>query len=82
MSFSCSVGAAGDAAAHAGKSPPKASPLHIDEPLQKSQGTDPKAFEDVPMDHLIEELGLATAHQQGMLVKVAVVSKKMRRLHY
>jgi hypothetical protein len=70
LSFACSVEAAGDAAAHAGKSPPKESPLRIDDLSQKSQGTEPKAFEDVPTDHIIEELGLAAAHQATLVAQL------------
>ena len=72
MSFACSVEAVGGDAAHVGKSPPKASLLHIDEPSQKSQGTEPKAFEDVPTDHLIEDLDLAAAHQATLVAQLKV----------
>ena len=62
MSFACSVEAAGGDVTHAGRSPPKASLLHIDEPS--------KAFEDVPTDHLIEELSLAAAHQATLVAQL------------
>lgn len=62
MSFACSVEAVGGDAAHAGRSPPTASLPHIDEPS--------KAFEDVPTDHLIEELSLAAAHQATLVAQL------------
>ncbi|PWA73592.1 hypothetical protein CTI12_AA259020 [Artemisia annua] len=61
-----SVEAARDAVVRAGKSPPKTSPFHIDDLSQKSKGTEPKAFEDEPTDHLIEELG--TKHTKAQRV--------------
>lgn len=63
MSFTCSVEAASDAAARAGKSSPKTSPLHID-------GLAQKAFEDAPTNHLIEELSLAAAHQAALVAQL------------
>ena len=62
MSFTCSVEAAGGDVAHAGGSPPKASLPHLDEPS--------KAFEDVPTDQLIEELGLSAAYQATLVAQL------------
>ncbi|PWA68012.1 hypothetical protein CTI12_AA101410 [Artemisia annua] len=58
-----SVEPTGDAAAHAGSSPPKAGSVHLDEPMQKSEETEPKALGSMPMDHLMKELELSAAHQ-------------------
>ncbi|PWA41204.1 hypothetical protein CTI12_AA534880 [Artemisia annua] len=54
------VEAAGDAAA-------PASPVDTEEPAQESQGSGPKAFEDMLSEQLIEELGL-TAERQATLL--------------
>ena len=70
MLFACSVKAAEDDAARVGNSPPKASSSHTDDLAQKSQETELKAFEDVPTDHLIEELGLAAAHQASLVAQL------------
>ncbi|PWA51657.1 CALMODULIN-BINDING PROTEIN60 [Artemisia annua] len=64
--------AAGDAAA-------QASPIDTDEPAQESQGSGPKAFEDMPSEQLIEELGL-TAACQATLVYGAVEERPLHQV--
>jgi hypothetical protein len=62
LSFACSVEAAGVDAAPVGKSPPKASLPHLDEPS--------RAFEDVPTNQLMEKLSLAAAHQATLVAQL------------
>lgn len=59
-----------DAAASAQRSPPKASFVPSDEPLQKSKETEPRALGSVSIGSLVEKLNLAVAQQAKLVAQL------------